>query len=224
MNNIETNNGFVYKWTNKVNKKWYIGSHNGSINDGYTASGKIIQDAFLKYGVNSFSREILYEGPNFRQEEERILNNLDAANNPMSYNLKNKAVGGDVWIGRKHTPEYTEYRKKIGSPGSSNPMYGKNHTEEAKIKMSKAKVGSTPWNKGVKNYMTDEHRKHFSRLGWEHSAETKLNMSQNRTGAKNSNAKKVNINGITYNTIKEACIGTGLTSYHITKHYKTFRD
>lgn len=27
--------GFVYKWINLINGKWYIGSHNGTVDDGY---------------------------------------------------------------------------------------------------------------------------------------------------------------------------------------------
>ena len=51
--------GFVYKWTNKVNRKWYIGSHKGYPEDKYTAGGKLIKEAFKKYGIENFEREIL---------------------------------------------------------------------------------------------------------------------------------------------------------------------
>lgn len=216
--------GFVYKWTNKQNGKWYIGSHNGSLTDGYTASGKVVQDAFAKYGISSFIREILYEGPLYREKEETLLIQLDAANNPMSYNLKNKAVGGDVWIGRKHTIEYENYKKKIGSPGETNPMFGKTHTEEAKRKISQANTGNIPWNKNKVGYMTEEHKESFSRTGWKHSSTTKQKMSAKRAGSGNANAKKVSINGVTYNTIAEASQATGLSAYKINQQYKTFRD
>ena len=45
--------GFVYKWTNSFNGKWYIGSHKGTPEDGYTASGTVIQEAFSKYGIKA---------------------------------------------------------------------------------------------------------------------------------------------------------------------------
>lgn len=86
--------GFVYKWINTVNSKWYIGSHEGTPTDGYTASGKLIKKAFNKYGMEKFKREVLYEGANFREEEEKLLLYYDAENDIKSYNLKNSAVGG----------------------------------------------------------------------------------------------------------------------------------
>ena len=88
--------GFVYIWINKVNLKWYIGSHKGTTTDGYTASGTVICRAFKKYGIENFERSILYEGPNYRQEEENLLITLDASDSKNSYNLKNAAIGGNT--------------------------------------------------------------------------------------------------------------------------------
>ena len=70
--------GFVYKWTNKVNNKWYIGSHKGLTDDGYIGSGVGLIHAIEKWGIDNFVREILYEGIDFRAEEEKILIALDA--------------------------------------------------------------------------------------------------------------------------------------------------
>ena len=39
-------------------------------------------------------------------------------------------------MGYKHTEES---KLKISKPGSSNPMFGKNHTEDTKAKMSERK-------------------------------------------------------------------------------------
>lgn len=116
--------GFVYKWTNAVNGKWYIGSHMGNTADGYLANGKIIKQAFSKYGLGSFSREILYQGPFFREEEERYLTEVDARSSPESYNLKNTSEGGGV----KGSIPWNK-----GKPGT---FLGKNHTQETKDKLS----------------------------------------------------------------------------------------
>lgn len=150
--------GFVYRWTNKINNKWYIGSHQGSIDDGYRASGLLISKAFKKYGVENFEREILYTGENFRMEEERILVELDAENHKLSYNLKNAAIGGSFKLEKngmyrkthliearinisnslkenyKNKPELaTNHSKKM--KGSGNPMYGRGHSEFTKNKI-----------------------------------------------------------------------------------------
>lgn len=81
--------GFVYKWSNKVNNKWYIGSHKGSLDDGYIGSGYQFNLALKKYGIESFTREILYEGDDYREVETQILTKLNAKDDKMSYNVVN---------------------------------------------------------------------------------------------------------------------------------------
>jgi len=85
---------FVYEWINNLNQKWYVGSHNGTLDDGYVGSGTAFKAAIEKYGIENFTRIILYEGNNYKEEEIKILNARDAAHDPQSYNLKNNAKGG----------------------------------------------------------------------------------------------------------------------------------
>lgn len=104
--------GYVYKFIHKETGKYYIGSHNKpSAGSTYMGSGLIWQKALRKYGHEVFEKEILYEGDNYREEEEKILKSLDAANDTMSYNMKNEAMGGSF-------------------PGEKNGMYGKKLSEE----------------------------------------------------------------------------------------------
>lgn len=50
----------VYRTTNHVNEKFYIGSHQTKkINDGYLGSGKYLKKAIKKYGRKNFTRDIL---------------------------------------------------------------------------------------------------------------------------------------------------------------------
>lgn len=218
MKNIEKNNiGFVYKWVNTKNNKWYIGSHFGSLEDGYTASGVAINKAFKKYGIDSFVRDVIYTGDDYKEKEESFLIELDAANDPLSYNLKNTSIGGDVWVGRKETEEYRMYLSKISQPGEKNGMYGKSHTEEVKNLLREKAIGKEAWNKGLKGYMSEEHALAFSRKGFKHSEKTKQKMSEKRKDSQNPNAKKVTIEGVTYKSIKEASIVTGLSYYKIHK-------
>lgn len=148
--------GFVYKWTNKKNGKWYIGSHLGTPDDKYVASGKIFNRAIRRYGIDSFSREILYQGKDFRTTESEYLRKLQAAKDPMSYNLTDAAIGGAMWgkvngmFGKKLSeehkkalyPKWTKERADKHSErmrGAKNPLFGKGHTPEAIAKMSETK-------------------------------------------------------------------------------------
>lgn len=48
----------IYKITNNINQKQYIGMHcTNDINDNYMGSGKFIKLAIKKYGIKSFKKK-----------------------------------------------------------------------------------------------------------------------------------------------------------------------
>jgi len=52
--------GYIYKTTNLINNKIYIGQHKSSyFNVNYKGSGLLLQDAFKKYGKENFKVELL---------------------------------------------------------------------------------------------------------------------------------------------------------------------
>jgi hypothetical protein len=85
----------VYKITNLVNGKFYIGAHKTSNkDDGYMGSGKIIRKAIKKYGRENFTKEILLECSSaeemFDKEREMVV-----VNPTVSYNIKPGGTGFD---------------------------------------------------------------------------------------------------------------------------------
>lgn len=83
--------GFIYKWTDSSNKKTYIGSHYGSVINGYIGSGKLFLDAYHKR-PEKFTREILEYI--FEDSKKMILKEkqkyIDKINWNNTYNNKDK--------------------------------------------------------------------------------------------------------------------------------------
>lgn len=87
--------GFVYRWHDKSNDKYYVGSHKGSTDSKYIGSGILFRRAYNKR-PQEFEREILYVGKDYHEVEELVLLTLDAASDEKSYNMKNAAMGGNM--------------------------------------------------------------------------------------------------------------------------------
>jgi hypothetical protein len=83
----------VYKITNIINGKFYIGAHKTeNKNDNYMGSGKIITAAIKKYGAENFTKEILIE---CSSKEEMYLKEKElVVLNEQSYNIKHGGEGG----------------------------------------------------------------------------------------------------------------------------------
>lgn len=126
----------IYKITNTVNGKIYIGSHRTSnIDDGYMGSGTLIKKAIKNYGIDCFLKEILY-----------------IFNNPEDMVKKEREIVNETFLKRRDT-----YNLEIGGSG------GKFWTKELRLKMSESKKGSIPWNKGKKlGPLSEEHKQKLS--------------------------------------------------------------
>jgi hypothetical protein len=96
----------IYKITNKINGKWYIGKHNGT-DPNYFGSGKLLKKAVEKYGKDNFDRIILEEvETDINAREQFWIGETNAVDDPMSYNLASGGEGGDL-------SKFIDYKKRI---------------------------------------------------------------------------------------------------------------
>ena len=98
----------IYKITNLVNDKIYIGAHGtDDLNDNYMGSGKIIYKAKKKYGINSFVKEIMFIFDNASEmfEKEREIVNDEFVKRKDNYNMKPGGTG--------NAPGYHSYYNNI---------------------------------------------------------------------------------------------------------------
>ena len=123
--------GFVYRWYDVSNDKFYIGSHKGTPDDGYLGGGVLFRRAYTKR-PESFIREIMYTGVNYREYEQIILDYEDAASSEEFYNLVNQAWGGSP----KGIKKKASTRLKMSKASKGKPKSNK-HREN----VSKSLVG-----------------------------------------------------------------------------------
>jgi|9_EtaG_2_1085328.scaffolds.fasta_scaffold04248_5 hypothetical protein len=123
-----TYEAFVYRFTNIVDGKKYLGYHTGSIYDGYvtSATSEEMQEAFAK---GHMEREIIEYGTtqDMIALERKMLLEVDAMNNPQYYNKTNgggKALKGFI------KPSLDELQRQIVNQSFDVQLIEKNLVAE----------------------------------------------------------------------------------------------
>ena len=87
----------IYKTTNLINQKFYIGAHStNDIDDGYMGSGFNLSAAIKKYGKQNFIREILhtFDNPSLMFDKEKEIVTPLFLSKPDVYNIVEGGYGG----------------------------------------------------------------------------------------------------------------------------------
>lgn len=119
----------IYKVTNRINGKIYVGQKEGSI-EGYLGSGLLIKRAVEKYGRENFNNVVLEECRSRDEANTREtfwINELRAYERLIGYNISKTWFGGDVL---SNHPDRSAIGRKI-----SYSLTGKKRSEETKAKL-----------------------------------------------------------------------------------------
>lgn len=215
----------VYKATNKLNGKIYIGktvrdlSHAKARHHNRAKLGfdTYFYNAIRKYGFECFEWEIVYNGLSdidICNKEVDLIKSYDSRNPSIGYNMTNGGEGSSGIL----VKESTRQLRSINSLGSNNncyglygvnhPAYGNKHSQATKEKISKIFKGKPK---------TEEHKLNLSK--------TKLALS-NYSYELRVNAYNLRLQGFTYQKIAdELNISSSAVAYKIItnfkKHYAT---
>lgn len=137
--------GYVYKTTNLINNMFYIGQHRSNkFDEYYKGSGKLLKEAFKKFGKANFKTEIIQWYDSFEElndGEKYWIAYYNADQRDDAYNI---SQGG---------------YKKEGCKGKNNGRYGVPVSKETRDKISKANKGRKPTveqiRKSVENRKSD---------------------------------------------------------------------
>lgn len=168
---------YLYKITNLVNNKIYVGVHKTkNINDGYMGSGKVIKDSIRKYGIDNFRKDILeyFDNSEFMYAREKELVTNEFLLREDVYNLRRGGYGGFDYINKFLLDEC----KYIRSANINNIPIEK-----------KSLGGKITGSENIKKGHVSGKIKYDNFSGKLHSKETKQKMSisaKKRIGDKNS--------------------------------------
>ena len=189
---------YIYRITNKINGKTYIGQHKyKKLNDSYMGSGILIKKAIKKHGIENFEKEILYSRIQYKEtadDMEKFAIAKERAIGKAEYNISDGGQGGGAlckgktpWNKGKKMSE--EFCKKNSEAHKGNKSHlGKHHSEETKMKLSEINRGkrhSEETKKKIsetykRKYQTGEIKPSCSKgmLGKKHSEESRKKISE----------------------------------------------
>ena len=149
--------GFIYLWYDRKNRRYYLGSHLGTEDDGYVCSSKWMRQSY-KRRPSDFKRRILQRNlPKqiLKEEEYKWLKLIKKEELGQRYYNLTIALNGNGWEKGKTRSEET--KKKISNTLKESWINGN-------IKPNKGNFNKdrTPWNKGKVGIYSDETKKKIS--------------------------------------------------------------
>lgn len=203
----------IYKTTNLINGKIYIGKDVKN-KKSYLGSGTILKKAIEKHGKENFLKEIIEYCKNndeLCKREIYWIKKLNSTNKNIGYNI---SKGGNGGVFGKIQSKKTRIKK-------SNSLKNRVFSQKHKERISNALKGvskSDIHKEKVKESLKKIYLEGFvsPSKGKKHTLEFKENISKIMQGKKRANKITI-VNGVTYNSQKEASEKTGLSLFKVAK-------
>lgn len=151
--------GYIYKTTNLVNKKIYIGLHrvnNDKIDPKYFGSGLHLKRAIEKYGLENFICEVLEwcaTEEALSVQEKYWITHFNALDKEIGYNIQDGGVGG---FGHIDSTGENNAMYGVHRYGEENPNYGTHWNLQSKQQMRDT-IAQNGGHHGEKNPMFGKH-------------------------------------------------------------------
>jgi len=214
--------GYIYKTTNLINNRSYIGKKKKQVFDPtYYGSGLILKEAIKKYGKENFSIEILSWATSMDElndleehyiKQYRLVDNL--------YNIAKGGDGGDTLVNHPNKDSIIKRRN------TGLTKWHKSLTDEEKLlrgkKISQSKKGKTNGHGGLTQSKETIEKIRKSNIEFDRANNPKWKEAHTNAMAKRKGKpltkkyKIVIINNIEYESVKHALISLGI------KHRATF--
>lgn len=149
----------IYKTTNLLNGKIYVGFHKTDKEDGYLGSGKAILKAIKKYGKENFKRETLeiVNENNWEEREKFWISELKAQDKSIGYNIceggnkgptmygkDNPSTGGKLWTEQLRKEQSIRQKERMSIKENRDKCAfnkGRKFPQSVRDNMSKARKG-----------------------------------------------------------------------------------
>lgn len=203
----------IYKTTNILNGKIYIGQTSKDLNTNYLGSGRAIIKAIKKYGKCNFKREVLEECDSkeyMNNREKYWIQHFDSINRTIGYNVSIGGEGGNLGYEVNQKISETKKNKIIVKDIHGNIFLINKYDERFKngelVGIRKGVIAS---NKGI--IMSDKQKEKMKKPK---TLAHKENLSKAKKGKCLKPIFCLN-NGITYNGSRDAAEKLGLTTPNI---------
>ena len=191
--------GYIYRTTNKINQKIYIGKRKGAFEPTYFGSGRYLKRALAKYGGENFTVDIIEYCSSLKEQNEREKYWIAylRANGYKMYNIADGGDGGDIFHALNN-----KRQNQVISKLKQNSYFATLSSEEVQIKNKKAwetrrKNGTDHYNAEIRKKFSEAHKgqkpskeaiikRVESRRGYRHSEETRRKISESNKGKKRS--------------------------------------